>query len=67
MACAFVTQGVLSQDLFSTTTSEHRQVWRKTAPWIEDARRGRSNPRLCRHLEEVATADLAARQQPRSA
>jgi hypothetical protein len=67
MACAFVTQGVLSQDLFFATTSEHRQVWRKTAPWIEDARRGRQNPSLCRHLEEVVTASLAARQQPRSA
>jgi hypothetical protein len=64
MVCTLVKQGVLNQDLFFATTSEHRQVWRKRAPWIEDARRGRQNPRLCRNLEDVAEAYNTWRQQP---
>jgi hypothetical protein len=56
MAAAFVTSGVLNQDLFFQTNSECLFVWVRFRPLVPALREAFKNPAAYRNLETVGNA-----------
>jgi hypothetical protein len=58
MAAAFVTSGVLNQELFLQTNGELLFVWEKIRAGVEEARARMKNPDYLKNLETVAQAAI---------
>jgi len=56
MACAFVTSGVLNQELFCQTNPECLLVWERLRHVVPALRQAFANPKLYHNLESVGTA-----------
>ena len=53
MACAFVNNGAIDEELFNQTNGEHIFVYMKMEPVIEDVRKMFGNPDFLKNLETV--------------
>jgi len=53
MACAFVNNGVIDEELFNQTNGEHIFVYMKMEPVIEEVRKMFDNPDFLKNLETV--------------
>ena len=53
MACAFVTNGAIDEELFNQTNGEHIFVYMKMEPVIEEMRKMFDNPDFLKNLETV--------------
>jgi hypothetical protein len=53
MACAFVNNGVIDEELFNQTNGEHIFVYMKMEPVIEEVRQMFGNPDFLKNLETV--------------
>ena len=53
MACAFVNNGAIDEELFNQTNGEHIFVYMKMQPVIEDVRKMFDNPDFLKNLETV--------------
>lgn len=53
MACAFVTNGAIDEELFNQTNGEHIFVYMKMEPVIEEVRKMFDNPDFLKNLETV--------------
>jgi hypothetical protein len=53
MACAFVTNGAIDEELFNQTNGEHIFVYMKIEPVLEDLRTMFDNPEFLKNLETV--------------
>jgi hypothetical protein len=58
MAAAFVTGGVLNQELFFETNGELLFVWERIKGIVPAYRAAMKNPRMFRNIETVATAQI---------
>ncbi|HMD71179.1 MAG TPA: hypothetical protein VKF41_07530 [Bryobacteraceae bacterium] len=56
MACAFVTSGVLNQEMFFETNPECLFVWERFRHVVPAMREAFKNPKAYRHLEAVGNA-----------
>jgi hypothetical protein len=63
MVSAFVMQGVLSDQLFFSTTGENVVVWNKISTWIEGLRNEMKRPTYLKNLETVVDRHLQWRQK----
>ena len=53
MACSFVTNGAIDEQMFNDANGEHIFVYAKVEPYLEALRAESSNPDYLAHLEKV--------------
>jgi Domain of unknown function (DUF4760) len=63
MVSTFVTEGVLNEQLFFSTSGENVVVWNKISPWIGNLRNEMKRPTYLKNLETVAAQHLEWRQK----
>jgi hypothetical protein len=56
MACSFVTNGAIDEQMFNDANGEHIFVYAKVEPFLEALRAESGNPEYLAHLEKVVKA-----------
>ncbi|MFH1573289.1 MAG: hypothetical protein ABIG68_04860 [Acidobacteriota bacterium] len=59
MACSFLVQGIVHEELFFETGGEAHLVWEKVRPFLAEMREAFKNPAAFHNLEEAATRRIA--------
>jgi DNA primase large subunit len=53
MACSFVTNGAIDEQMFNDANGEHMAVFSKIEPFLAELRQTYNNPTALQHLERV--------------
>jgi len=59
MACSFVVQGILHEELFYESSGESLAVWEKTKSLVAEVREAYKNPNYVSNLEKVSARRIA--------
>ncbi len=63
MACSFVTQGAIDEEMFNAANGEQNFIYAKLQPFIEELRAMGGGPQYLSHLEKVVMKHPEAEQK----